>query len=92
MYNIIEIDASNTCFICGIDRKDFEKQEKKLQTHKNTEHDVWNYIYFMIYLTNLKSIDMSGVESYVDDRVKSKSAEWIPQHSTLYLGMNGIII
>ncbi len=40
----------------------------------------------MLYLRRLSPIDMSGVEAYVDDRVRNSSAEWIPQHQTLFLG------
>ena len=40
----------------------------------------------MMYLNTLKPIDMSGVESYVVEKIRNNSAEWIPQHKTLFLG------
>lgn len=40
----------------------------------------------MLHLKTLKPIDMSGVEAYVDDKIRNNSAEWIPQHKTLFLG------
>jgi hypothetical protein len=75
------------CFICGLDRKDFEKEDKSFDLHINSEHSLWNYIYFMLYLEKLKPIDMTGIEIIVKEKIKKKSPEWIPRSFTRYLGI-----
>jgi hypothetical protein len=73
------------CFICGLDRKDFEKEDKSFSHHQNVEHSLWNYVYFMMYLEKLKTMDMTGIEIVVSDKIKKKSPEWIPRSFTCYL-------
>lgn len=74
------------CFICGLDRKDFEKEDKSFAYHVGTEHSLWNYINFMLYLEKLKPTDMTGIEILVKEKIKKKSTDWIPRSFTRYLG------
>lgn len=74
------------CFICGLDRKDFEKEDKSFDYHITEEHSLWNYINFMLYLEKLKSVDMTGIEIIVKEKIKKKSTDWIPRSFTRYLG------
>jgi len=80
-----EKDEKNTCFICGLDRREFEIEDKSFDYHIAVQHNIWNYVYFIMYLSNSDPLDMSGVETYVHERVTNKSSEWIPRNSTLYL-------
>lgn len=78
------------CFICGLDRKDFEKEDKSFDQHINSDHSLWNYIYFMLYLEKLNPMEMTGIEIIVKEKIKKKSPEWIPRSFTKYVGMPAV--
>lgn len=46
--------------------------------HQKFEHDVWNYIYYIIYLRNKNSTEFSGVEYYIFLKYKKNSLDWLP--------------
>ena len=80
-----EDEDYRACFICGMERKDFEKKDKSFDYHKAVEHSLWNYVYFIIYLNHQPKLDMTGVESHVFNKLESKSPEWIPRNATVFL-------
>jgi hypothetical protein len=46
----IEDDVYNTCFICNIDREDFESMNISFEDHIRHDHNLWKYLWFNIYL------------------------------------------
>ena len=66
-HNTEEI-KKNTCFICGLERKDFDNKnvtfevqilpsqetddtfEPLTQDHVNKEHNMWNYLWFIVLI------------------------------------------
>ena len=64
----IDKDISGRCFICGIDRFEFDQLGdggNGFQEHITNDHNMWKYLYFSVYL-RLKDFDnYSGGESYV---------------------------
>lgn len=83
-----ENDAENICFICGYDRKTFEKQEKKFTTHTSEEHNKWYYVYYLIYLLGKNASDYTGIEYYVMEKYKSRNTDWFPIQNTRYIEAN----
>merc|ERR1712013_465208 len=43
-HNTEEI-KKNTCFICGLERKDFDNKNVTFEDHVNKEHNMWNYLW-----------------------------------------------
>jgi hypothetical protein len=80
-----EEDEKNTCFICGFTRKDFEKQERPFDFHVQFEHNIWDYVNFVVYLQDNLINDYSGNEYYLKEKFKSRSTEWLPVDGTIYL-------
>ena len=77
----------NNCFICNIERKEFEKNDKSFENHINTEHNIWHYVYYVILIQKKKDEQKSltGLESFVNSMYEAKSAEWFPIGTTKYI-------
>lgn len=71
-------DISNVCFVCGIDREKFERNNIDFDRHWKVEHYQWNYIFYIAYLITKKPTDLTGTESFVFDLYIQKSLDWLP--------------
>src|SRR3990167_8841738 len=80
-----EEDERNVCFICGFSRKDFEKEEKSFDFHIRYEHHIWNYVYFIAYLTSKSSDDYTGNEYHLRAKYDIRSTDWLPIQKTVFL-------
>ncbi len=48
----IENDLNNNCFICGKNRDSIDRiHEHGFDNHVKFEHNVWNYILYLCYLS-----------------------------------------
>ena len=60
---------NSSCFICGIDRIDLDKKSKVMdqgfESHVLKDHNLWNYMFYLGYITHKNPTDCSGYESYV---------------------------
>lgn len=54
---------TGTCFICNIDREDFEQLNLPFKAHVREEHNMWDYVFFRMYLEEKDTIDYSGLET-----------------------------
>jgi len=45
-----EEDMKNVCFICSIDRTTFDRNGNGFDYHISAEHNLWNYVYFIVYI------------------------------------------
>ena len=44
-------DMKNVCFICGLNRQTLDRDtEEGFDAHSMEDHEVWNYVYFLIHL------------------------------------------
>lgn len=57
----------NECFVCGIKNHVFEQRSTGFRHHITEEHNMWNYLYFMIYLDTKDSTEYSSHEEYVSN-------------------------
>lgn len=74
-----KVDQYNSCTICSIDRNEFDRYtEHGFKHHINTEHNMWDYIFFLVYLINKEPTEFTGVESYVVDQVQQGSISFFP--------------
>lgn len=79
--------VANECFICGLNRTEFEKRDKPFQFHIKREHQILSYLYYMIYLKKKNVNEFSGTELYVYNLlVKMKRTDWFPFQQTFFLG------
>lgn len=58
-----------SCFICGIEKETFNKVPHGFETHVKKEHDLANYLFFLMHLINKPDTDYTGQESFVWEQV-----------------------
>lgn len=63
-FQIVE-SMTNECFICSRKRSEFEQEGTGFDAHINTEHNMWAYIHFLMYLTTKDPTELSTHEAYV---------------------------
>jgi len=73
-----DFDAKNKCFICNLERTEFEKEGISFESHIQKEHNLWNYLYYIVYLTGKKEDDFNGTETYIFDKYKKEDLSWFP--------------
>ena len=79
-------DLANKCYICDIDRNDFESEKLDFQHHLQNDHNMWKYLWFLIYLDEKNSEDYNGIEQYVADCVATdNSLLWLPRKKAMVL-------
>lgn len=81
-----DYDCNNICFICGFERRNFEKDDKDFEEHRLHEHNLWDYVYYLIYLKSKDPLEYSGLEYYVNEKFAHRNTNWFPIQRTKYLG------
>ena len=76
--NIKQEDIETKCYICQITKDKCLKKNINFLKHCNSDHHVWNYIYFITYLNLNNYNDLSVYEKDVWDKLKSQDISWIP--------------
>jgi hypothetical protein len=74
----IKEDTYDRCFICNIERDDFDKLGLSFTTHCFKEHFMWNYLFFRVYLIETDPTEMTGQETYVYNEMINKSIRFYP--------------
>lgn len=72
------LDMRNFCFICGIKRDTFEKQRRPFDLHIHEDHNMWNYVYYLAYLTEKNQTDYTGNETFVYSSYVKNNTKWFP--------------
>jgi len=79
------IDTVDFCFICGIPRQKFEDQIAPLAftEHIQTDHCMWNYVKFMVYIWHQDRDDDDGLEQYVRRQINKSDINWFPTGTSI---------
>lgn len=80
-------DIMETCFICGLDKQIFDrdKASRGFRAHIKKEHNMWNYLYFIIYIWEQDKDDDDGLEQYVRRCIDSNDISWLPTNKAICL-------
>lgn len=87
--NDLLLDIRTNCFICGQPKFDLDTKGEGWFTHVYKNHNVYNYMYFIIYIREKDIQECNGIEKYVKDLVNHNSTAWIPQGRSLYINKDG---
>ena len=79
---LFEHDVDNVCFICGLDRWQFEKNGKDFNKHVEKKHFIWSYVNFLIYLIVLGRENANGIETLIMNKIANNQLNWIPYERT----------
>ena len=76
-------DMNNICTICSLKKdkilKIYKNYGKDYDTHKNNDHFVFNYIFYIIYLYEKEKTELNGMESYIyESAFIQKDIIWFP--------------
>uniref|UniRef100_A0A5F8H3V7 Inositol 1,4,5-trisphosphate receptor n=1 Tax=Monodelphis domestica TaxID=13616 RepID=A0A5F8H3V7_MONDO len=78
----------NPCFICGLERDKFDNKTVSFEEHIKYEHNMWNYLYFIVLVRVKNKTDYTGPESYVAQMIKNKNLDWFPRMRAMSLVSN----
>jgi hypothetical protein len=71
-------DMMNKCFICHVDKDNLEKNSINFEEHREIEHNIWDYAYYIITLRLKDAQDLNANNSYVKEQIDKKSISWFP--------------
>jgi hypothetical protein len=74
----LEEDIENKCYICGLDKFELDTKGEGWYKHIYQHHNVYNYLYFLIYIDKKNAGDCSGVEKYVKELCGRNSVSFFP--------------
>ncbi|XP_061908632.1 inositol 1,4,5-trisphosphate receptor type 3 [Entelurus aequoreus] len=74
-----------TCFICGLERDKFDNKTVSFEEHIKLEHNIWNYLYFIVLVREKNKTDYTGPESYVAMMIKNNNLDWFPRMQAMSL-------
>ncbi|XP_046891412.1 ryanodine receptor 1b isoform X3 [Hypomesus transpacificus] len=66
------------CFICGIGSDYFDSTPHGFETHTLEEHNLANYMFFLMYLINKDETEHTGQESYVWKMYSERCWDFFP--------------
>jgi len=76
----------SVCFICNHEKLIFEKYcEGGMVKHITSDHNLWEYVFYMVHLNTKPISDHTGIESYVLQKFKEKETSWLPRSKALCL-------
>ena len=77
-HNRKEEDINNKCFICSIDKLEFEKNKKNYKHHIHNEHNLDDYIYYLVLLKFIDEKEMDNDQSAVREKLDKKDIDIFP--------------
>ena len=75
-----EEDQENHCFICSLERSEYEKYAD-FDEHTEKEHCIWNYMFYILFLEHKaehNSNELTKVEDSILKKYIKKSVRWFP--------------
>lgn len=76
-------DIEKKCFICGLSRSVIDREGEGWQVHIHKNHNVYIYMYFIIYIMEKDIGDCSSVEKHVKELIKLKDISFFPQSRSM---------
>ena len=81
-------DKLNYCFICHSNRELLEKMRINFNDHTKNQHNIWNYVEYMISL-KLKDIhQLNAINQYVRIKMDKKDISWLPTYRDINIENN----
>ncbi|KAF4101818.1 hypothetical protein G5714_016618 [Onychostoma macrolepis] len=74
----VKEDMETKCFICGIGNEYFDTTPHGFETHTLQEHNLANYLFFLMYLINKDETEHTGQESYVWKMYQERCWDFFP--------------
>mmetsp|Transcript_9735 Transcript_9735/g.16808 ORF Transcript_9735/g.16808 Transcript_9735/m.16808 type:complete len:166 (+) Transcript_9735:1-498(+) len=76
--------------MCSLSREAFELNNLSFEHHIYHEHNMWQYLYYVIYLKQRPKLLLTGTERYIQRMVNRKKIDWLPMARSLSLGEKSV--
>ena len=84
--NSIAEDMAKSCLICAQPANVFDQHlDGGFQKHVKDSHNMWRYLYFMVYLKLKPEDEYTGQESYVHAKLRQLDPSFFPSHRSMDL-------
>nr|XP_026484093.1 ryanodine receptor isoform X5 [Vanessa tameamea] len=74
----VKEDMESNCFICGINKDYFDKVPHGFDTHVQREHNLANYMFFLMHLINKPDTEYTGQETFVWNMYTQRCWDFFP--------------
>jgi hypothetical protein len=81
-----EEDIKNKCYICNINRVEFEKRKVLFDYHQNFEHNSVIYIKFLIHLKLISPKDLDADQSFIISCLQNRDVCCFPVKRSMSIG------
>ncbi len=71
-------DNRNKCFMCSVDRKDFQKIRVNFEKHVKESHNIKHYIEFLMNIMFKETADLEDDEIYIKEQIMDGSISVFP--------------
>jgi hypothetical protein len=80
-------DTTERCFICGIEKNTFNRtlDRDAFRQHVKDDQNLWNYIYFIMYVWEQDKDDDDGFEWYARRCIDENDLSWFPMNKAIRL-------
>ena len=75
-----KFDMNNVCFICSIERNEFDRFGNGFENHIETDHNIFDYVYYKVYIKSKPETEYNGTESNIGN-----DSSWFPFHKALII-------
>ncbi|KAK9721473.1 hypothetical protein K7432_003395 [Basidiobolus ranarum] len=81
----IQNDMKSVCFICNISATEFQRHAKGFEHHIKHDHNIWQYLFFLVHLKTKDVTEYTSQESYVAEMLKDNDYSFFPVNRALCL-------
>lgn len=58
--------------------------------HIEKDHNLWQYVFYIVHLNSKQSSDYDGVETFVSDKLEEDVIDWVPNAIAMCLQQGDI--
>ncbi|KRX10412.1 hypothetical protein PPERSA_10511 [Pseudocohnilembus persalinus] len=81
----IKSDTLNKCFICNIEREEFERSRKDFNHHEIEEHNKYNYLFYNIAVKKMTPSTRTNIDDWIVKNNEDNTIKHIPIQRCLML-------
>ncbi len=75
----------DVCFVCSFNRDIFEKKGFNFEEHKSYDHNILNYVHYILKVLSTDKHDLNSVDSYVLNLMMQGRTDFFPLKKSLSL-------
>ena len=77
-------DKYNRCFICNGKKSILEKHRINFQDHVKHEHNLWNYVEYIITIKQSNIKELNNINQYIRKKIENNDISWLPTNTDLF--------